>query len=176
VTAVVSNIVSCPYCGADVIEGSDSCASCGQSLWELPLPGWALETNESQFAVPISALRTSRPLTVRPDMPIAEVLRAIAHDASGAAVVVDGDRVVGIFTDRDVLLKVAGAGSHTGPVSDYMTADPVVLRDDDLMATALHKMGSGGFRHIPLTRDGRLVSIVTARDIVTWLLGRYFDE
>jgi CBS domain-containing protein len=57
-----------------------------------------------------------------------------------------------------------------------MTHDPVVLRDDDLMATALHKMGTGGFRHIPLVRDGELVAIITARDVVSWLLGHYFGD
>jgi CBS domain-containing protein len=56
-----------------------------------------------------------------------------------------------------------------------MTPDPVVLRDDDTMAMALNKMGDGGFRHIPIVKSGELVGIITARDVMSWVLGKYFD-
>jgi CBS domain-containing protein len=56
-----------------------------------------------------------------------------------------------------------------------MTPDPVVLRVDDSMAVALNKMGVGGFRHVPVTRDGTLVGLVTARDLMSWVMGRFFD-
>jgi CBS domain-containing protein len=56
-----------------------------------------------------------------------------------------------------------------------MTPDPVVLREDDTMAFALNKMGDGGFRHVPVVRDGELVGMITVRDIMNWVLGRYFD-
>ena len=46
-----------------------------------------------------------------------------------------------------------------------MTPDPVVLRHDDPVALAIHKMAVGGFRHIPLMRDGRAAGVVTARDV-----------
>jgi CBS domain-containing protein len=61
------------------------------------------------------------------------------------------------------------------PVAFSMTPDPVVLRDDDMMAYALNKMGDGGFRHIPVVRDGELVGMVTIHDIMAWILGKYFD-
>jgi len=51
----------------------------------------------------------------------------------------------------------------------------VVLRDDDTMAMALNKMGDGGFRHIPIVRGGELVGMITARDVMGWVLGKYFD-
>lgn len=176
-TAVVSNIITCPYCAADVIRGSDNCDACGQSLVGLLLPDTALNITESQFATPIAAIRLSKPLTVGPTATVRETIDAMTAAGTGAAVVVDGHRVVGIFTDRDVLQHVAARpGVLDDPITSHMTADPVVLRDDDPMATALHKMGMGGFRHIPVVREGELVAMVTARDILTWLLGRYFDE
>lgn len=61
------------------------------------------------------------------------------------------------------------------PVARFMTPDPVVMRDDDMMAVALNKMGDGGFRHMPVMRDRELVGMITVRDIMNWLLGRYFD-
>jgi CBS domain-containing protein len=177
VAGAVINIISCPYCGADVIRGTDNCDNCGQSLVGLLIPETALSISESHFSVPISAIRVSRPVILTPGASLREAVAAMKGDASGAAVVVDNGRVAGIITDRDILRRVAaGSASLDQPVTGYMTPDPVVLRDDDTMATALHKMGAGGFRHIPLTRDGELVAMVTARDIVTWLLARYFDD
>jgi len=51
-----------------------------------------------------------------------------------------------------------------------MTTDPVVLRHDDSLAVAIHKMAVGGFRHIPLIEDGRPTGIVSARDIFGYIL------
>jgi CBS domain-containing protein len=90
--------------------------------------------------------------------------------------VLEDSRVVGILTDRDILKKVAlREGALDQPVSQHMTPDPVVLREDDMVAYALNKMGDGGFRHIPVVRDGELVGMITVRDIMNWVLGRYFD-
>ena len=49
------------------------------------------------------------------------------------------------------------------------------MRDGDTVAMALNKMGDGGFRHIPLTRDGVLSAMVNGRDVMTWIMSRYFD-
>ena len=69
--------------------------------------------------------------------------------------VVDGGRLVGIFTDRDAVLKVAGRPLGPRPIAELMTRDPVVLRHDDTIAVAINKMAVGGFRHIPIVEDGR---------------------
>ncbi len=170
------DVISCPFCGADVIRGSDSCDGCGRELAGIDLPESALNIGESHFAVSLSEVRTSKPSTVAADATVAQAVAAVAADANGAAVVVEGHRVIGIFTERDVLKKVAGKPAVLSePVTKYMTPDPVLLREDDTMATALHKMGSGNFRHIPLARDGQLVAMVSARDILNWLLTRYFE-
>ena len=121
-------------------------------------------------------MRLSKPRTVSPQASVREAIAAMKDDPLGAVVVTQDGAVAGIFTERDVLKRIAGQPQLLdGPVSAYMTADPVVLRDDDLMAVALNKMGDGGFRHIPITRDGQLVGMVTARDVMAWVLGRYFD-
>ena len=83
----------------------------------------------------------------------------------GCVVVEDGGRLVGILTERDALLKLAGRPLEGIAVRDVMTPDPVVLRVDDTIAVAIHKMAVGGFRHIPLVRDGRVTAIVSARDL-----------
>jgi CBS domain-containing protein len=84
--------------------------------------------------------------------------------------VVDDGRFVGIFTDRDAVLKVAGADGAARTIGDLMTRDPVVLRHDETIAVAINKMAVGGFRHIPVVEDGRPTGVVTARDVFRHLL------
>jgi CBS domain-containing protein len=75
-------------------------------------------------------------------------------------------RLVGIFTERDALLKLADKQRlDLFDVRDVMTRDPVVLRPDDSLALAIHKMAVGGFRHIPVMDGDRPVGVVAARDI-----------
>ena len=88
------------------------------------------------------------------------------HEAEiDCVLVMTDDRLVGIFTDRDAVVKAAGKRLGSFHVRDFMTPDPVVLRHDDPIAVAIHKMAVGGFRHIPIVEDGRPTGVVTARDI-----------
>ncbi len=159
----------CPSCGHLNMQGADSCEHC---LADLTL----LDLSESDLLLPLSETRLSRLKTIGPDGRVGEAVRLLQEDASGAIVVVDRGAVVGIFTDRDVLMKVAGQPERLKePVSRYMTPDPVILRGTDTMAVAVHKMGLGGFRHIPLVHEGQLVAMVTGRDVMQWVMMRYFD-
>jgi CBS domain-containing protein len=170
------NIVICPSCGTENIEGSDSCENCTMDLRSIDVPETRQVVSESDLNVSIASVRMTRPRTVGPNQSVREAIALMKGDPTGAIVVLDESRVVGIFTDRDVLKKAAlQSGSMNEPVGRYMTQDPVVLREDDTMAYALNKMGDGGFRHIPVVRDGELVGMVTARDVMNWVLGRYFD-
>lgn len=170
------NIVVCPSCGAENIQGTDTCENCLGDLRAIDVPDTAQIASESDLTRPISSMRLAKPLTVLVNATVRDAIAVLRQDAAGAAVVVSGTSIVGIFTERDVLKKVAGkAGAQDAPVTAYMTPDPIVLRDDDMMAVALNKMGDGGFRHIPVTRDGELVAMVTAQDVMGWVLGRHFD-
>jgi CBS domain-containing protein len=83
----------------------------------------------------------------------------------------EGRRLEGILTERNLLLRAAGRSLDGVRVGDVMTADPVVLRGDDSVAVAIHKMAVGGFRHMPLVEDGRVIGIVTAQDLFRHILG-----
>ena len=170
------NIVVCPSCGTENIEGNDACERCTMNLSSIDVPESVQVVSESDLNISISAVRMTRPRTVAPTDTVRDAVLAMKDDPTGAVVVVDAGKVAGIFTDRDVLKKVAARpGVLDEPVSAYMTPDPVVLREDDTMAFALNKMGDGGFRHVPVVRDGELVGMITVRDIMNWVLGRYFD-
>jgi CBS domain-containing protein len=172
-----TNIVICPTCGARNIEGTDTCEHCQADLRTIDGPEISQVASESDLLLPVASLRLRRPRSVTAAATTAEAVAAMQEDTTGAVVVVDSGRIVGIFTERDVLKKCAGnAETGSGAVSDFMTHDPVVLRLDDSMAVALNKMGVGGFRHIPIVGDdGSLLGIVTARDVWQWVMGRYFD-
>ena len=170
------NVVICPSCGSENIEGSDSCANCMMDLSSIDVPSTYQVLPESDLNIPISAVRTSRPRTVGPMQTVREAIAEMKAASVGVVVIMDGAKVAGIFTDRDVLKKAAMDGAVMDePVAHYMTPDPVVLRDDDTMAMALNKMGDGGFRHIPIVKGGELVGMITARDVIGWVLGKYFD-
>jgi CBS domain-containing protein len=88
-------------------------------------------------------------------------------------VVAEGGRVLGIFTERDVLTKVTrDRALLSRPVSEVMTPDPVVLDEDASILVAINYMAVGGFRHIPLVADdGTLRGIVSGRDILAYVDG-----
>lgn len=176
-TADQKNVVICPSCGAENIEGSDSCERCMMDLRSIDVPERAqILADDSDLTAPISSIRLTRPKTVSPNHSVRDAIAAMKPDPSGAVIVVEGVRIVGILTDRDILKKVAANTSALSePVAAYMTPDPVVLRDDDMMAYALNKMGDGGFRHIPVVRNGDLVGMVTGREIMSWVIGKYID-
>jgi CBS domain-containing protein len=171
-----TNIVVCPRCGEENIEGADSCQNCLADLAAIDVPDTSQVVSQSDLALPISQARLRKPTTVAPTATIREAIALLARESSGGLVVVERGAVVGVFTERDVLNKIAGRERFwDDPVSAHMTPDPVILRDHDTIAAALNKMGVGGFRHIPVVRDGRLIGLVTARDAMNWVMGRFFD-
>jgi len=97
----------------------------------------------------------------------------------GAVLVVSDGTLVGIFTERDVLMRVAGQPTdleHTA-VSQLMTVDPVTLPVDASVAFALNKMLIEGFRHIPLVDDqNRPIAIVSMRDLIDYLSNFFSRE
>ena len=81
----------------------------------------------------------------------------------------DSKKMVGIFTERDLLLKAFG-NDIARPVSDFMTKNPTAAHLMDPMAYALNLMSHGGFRHLPLIDDdGDVVGIISIKDIVDFI-------
>ena len=92
----------------------------------------------------------------------------------GAVLVVAEGRAVGIFTERDVLQRVAISGIDRGlPVSQVMTRDPEVLSLDDGIAFALNRMIARGFRHVPIVdRADRPVAVLSVREVVAYVVSQ----
>ena len=105
-------------------------------------------------------------VTVAPDELLGGAAARMAERKVGAALILDGDRLVGILSERDVLRAVAAGGAEFAPVSAWMTANPETIEPDDSLDQAAVLMIHGGFRHLPVVNGGRAVGILSIRDLV----------
>lgn len=132
------------------------------------------------LGMPIRELPSLRsPVCVSPEHTVEEAVQLMNESHVGCVLVVAESRVVGILTERDVLRKVVGAGRSAGSmtVSATMTPDPECLRPEDRVRFALHKMGVGGFRRVPLVDDaGGPAGVVSIRNIVEVMVDMYRRE
>ncbi len=121
-----------------------------------------------------------RPLLTLPhSATIAEAIRAMNEKRVGAVLLTEGDAMVGIFTERDVLKRVvlSGLPIDSTPVSQVMTRKPETLPADAGVAYALRKMSEEGYRHIPIIDGrGKAFGVVAVRDIVRWLVDLFPEE
>lgn len=156
----------CPVCRHDNFEGEDNCENCGADLRTSDIPQSTADYRGRLLGEDLDALGASTPYTLDAAASVDEAVRVMHEAPTDCVLVTDGGRLVGIFTDRDAVLKVAGRRAADIALRDVMTPDPVVLRHDDPIAVAIHKMAVGGFRHIPIVDGGHLpTGIVSARDV-----------
>lgn len=156
----------CPTCGFENLLGSDVCDNCGSDLAGHDTPQRATEFRGRLLGESLDALGITPPETIEASADVNDAIRRMHDKGIDCVLVTEGSRLVGIFTDRDAVLKVAGqAGGGARPIRDLMTHDPVVLRHDETIAVAINKMAVGGFRHIPIVEDGRPTGVITARDV-----------
>jgi CBS domain-containing protein len=112
-------------------------------------------------------MTTGEVLTISPAATLAEAAERMQSRGVGAAVVVDGGAIVGIFTERDLLRAIAGGGrAEEQLIESHMTSDPVTLPSDHSPSEAARIMTDRKFRHIPVVDGGELVGIVSIRDLV----------
>ncbi len=132
---------------------------------------------------PLRALPVRRALTLRPSDSVTDAVRLMQAEHRGCVVITedgsDASRLLGIFTERDVLLRIVDRGKNpaTLPLASVMTADPEVLSIGGKIAHALNKMSVGGFRHVPVVDENHHpVFVVSVRDIVEFLVEAFPRE
>jgi CBS domain-containing protein len=109
----------------------------------------------------------STDLTVVPQTAtVAEAAQLMSVRHVGSVLVMTGDELAGIFTERDIVRALASDFDASGhEIAMWMTKDPVRLEATVSTAEALDRMLTEGFRHVPVTQDGRLCGIVSLRDL-----------
>jgi CBS domain-containing protein len=167
-------MIICPYCHAENIEGADECSDCSQALNEMGIRVPATSVEADLLRDRIERLWPKTPSTVPPEMPVGQVLKKMVGETIGCVMVVDRGQLVGIFSERDALMKlnVDAAKFFSKPISQFMTQRPVTLNTGDKIAFALHKMNVGGYRHLPILFDGKLAGVISIRDILRYLTER----
>ena len=123
----------------------------------------------------VAAIQHRPVATVAPDTPISEAVRELANLHVACLLVEQNGRLVGVFSDRDVLDNVALEYEQVKdkPVSDLMTTDPVFVYESDSSAAALSVMAVSGFRHVPVTDLSQKVIGIVSPQRVTAFLRKY---
>lgn len=159
----------CPLCGFDNLPGSETCNRCHQDLTQLDRPTAQDRIERSLLEDPVRVLESRPALTVPLTTTAREGIRMMAEANTGAVLVVDPQgRAMGIFTERDVLIKVVALGLDLDAMTlgELMSARLDAVGPDDSLAFALHKMDVGGYRHVPVLDDDRPLAMLSVRDML----------
>ncbi|MBN1448218.1 MAG: CBS domain-containing protein [Bacteroidetes bacterium] len=147
----------------------------------------ALDPGDEQNvpALEVSDLRRSlrslmKPaITVDIDTPVRDAVHLMQTKRIGCVLVTSHRKLLGIFTERDVLKKILGSAFdlRSTPISEVMTINPQALNESDTIAYALNFMDLGGYRHIPIVNElFEPLGLVSVKDIVSYLVQHFADE
>jgi len=158
----------CPNCNFDNVPGSEFCRNCHTDLTQLDRPTAQDRVERSLMEETVGSLRPRAAVTLPTTATVGEAIqKMLACDIGAVLIVTDDDRLLGIFSERDLLTKVVDAPNHaTKLLPQFMTPNPEAVRESDTLAFVLHKMDSGGYRHLPVLKNGRPVGMISVRDML----------
>ncbi len=113
-------------------------------------------------------LRTNKFIRSAPEATVFEVAEVMTRARVGAVPILDGRRLVGIFSERDLMTRVVvpGRDPHGVRVREVMTADVTTASPDDRRSDCIDVMRTRGFRHLPVIEDGEVVAMLSMRDLL----------
>lgn len=116
-------------------------------------------------------IMTKDVITVKTDTPIINVLELIAeHNISGLPVVEDDMTLVGIVSEKDVLSLFYDNNDDEATVNDYMTQPPLFFDEEENLMDVCDFLRKNVFRRVPITSEGKLVGIISIRDVIEYIL------
>lgn len=123
----------------------------------------------------VSRLEPTAPLRVEPAQTVGEAVGLMRKERVGCLLVCKGERLVGIFTERDLMRRVMAVEKPlTTPIADCMTANPTVVHPKESIGSALRRMEEGGYRHLPVVDEaGRSVGVLSVKRIVHYLVEHF---
>ena len=134
--------------------------------------------DSSTFKKPIKNIRVKKPLMLSPDNKVADAVELMQKNRMGCVVVTEKDRMVGIFTERDVLMKVSGKkGMEEKKLREVMTPKVEGFQPEDSVAYVLNAMHVGGYRHVPVVdENGKPMAVISVKDIVGFLIEHFSQD
>ena len=162
----------CPSCGYDNIEGADRCEECMTPLFNLEA-----RRSDSSQGLARSVMEDDLShldqefLALTPDTSANQAVNKMREARLGCALVIEDGKLLGIFTERDVLNKLSGKTAVAGdtPVKDLMSPNPEILHETDCVATALNKMSMGRYRHIPVQKADGSYSVTSIKHVLKYI-------
>ncbi len=114
-------------------------------------------------------VKPARVVAVTPEQTVLEAIKVLASEDIGAAIVMTGDRLAGIFSERDYTRKVIlkGRSSESTRVEEIMTSNVVVVSPRTKARECMALMTQKNIRHLPVVEEGRVIGMVSIRDIVS---------
>ena len=152
----------------DVLEGDEGAPEVGRHR----------DVGREMLETPLGELKRTAPVTVAPTATVARAAELMRTRKVGAVLVKKGRALVGVFTERDLVMRAMATRRWAGaPVKKFMSPKPETLKLGDPVAYALNKMSVGRFRHVPLLdASGALVGMVSIRDIVDFIVELCAEE
>jgi CBS domain-containing protein len=113
-------------------------------------------------------------LSVALDSTVTYAVCLMNHHGVGGVLVMEGKRLAGIFTERDVLRRVIEPGLDPGitRIGEVCSGEPITIDADEPAARAVDAMVEGGFRHLPVVEKGSVRGLLSMRDLTSWLIRR----
>lgn len=125
----------------------------------------------------VSVLPTDDYVAVSPYTPLSQAIEAMKDDEGGCVIISNDGRVAGIFTERDLLMKILGEQVDLeSPISQWMQPVVETLSSEATIGDAVRLMNEKGFRNVPLVKKGELVGSISVFDIITYLAECYPKE
>jgi CBS domain-containing protein len=137
-----------------------------------------MEIEERIRAVEVVALGMDPPVVADASTVLRDIVRQMRDNRSGCALLTHAGKLAGIFTERDLVMRVVGVeGALDLPVSDVMTQEPDRVGHKDPLATVVRLMRRRGFRHVPIVDEaGQVVGCLRHKDIVDYLAEVYPEQ
>jgi CBS domain-containing protein len=130
---------------------------------------------------PITAIlerKGQKVYAVAPTATVADAVAEMNHHRVGSVLVIEGNRLVGIFTERDVLRRVVGAGvdPKIARVSEVMTSGVITISPDATIEQTMVLFTEKRLRHLPVVEDGRLIGTISIGDVTRWMADAHRAE
>jgi CBS domain-containing protein len=142
------------------------------------MDGFSTDSLDAGFAEEtIDHLELHDPVGVSPDTTVRDCIDTMRRAGIGCLVVGTDKVVEGIFTERDVLNKIAGqdVNTDTAQVREFMTTNPNCLEEGDRVVQALSLMIDGGYRHVPIVRNGKVIGVFGMRHCMQIIVNLFPD-
>lgn len=123
----------------------------------------------------VARLHPTQPLCIGPTQSVGKAVDLMRREEVGCVLVCEGEQLVGIFTERDLMRRVLAENRSLDlPVSSFMTANPVLVQSKQTIGGAVRLMEEGGYRHLPVVNEaGRPVGILSVKRIVHYLVEHF---